>query len=143
MPFDFVATPLAGETAKEVEENILFAKQVCHALLANGITPYAPHLFFTQFLRDEIATERTLGISGGLDMMAEARRVWFVLPPWRTTLSKGMQAEWNEAKKLGKLHALFTSLEDVLAVLRTPNATPFIFDQYAKAEKAQAEGKPF
>ncbi len=139
MAFDFVATPLAAETPKELEDNLLFAKQVCHTLLRLGITPYAPHLFFTQFLRDDDPTERGQGIHGGLDVMTDARRVWFVLPPWRSALSKGMQAEWANAKKLGKPHALFTSLEDLVTAVTTPG----FLAQFTAATTSPETGLPW
>ena len=50
----------------EEAQNVLYAKACCLWALDNGFSPYASHLFFTQFLDDAIPEERKLGIEAGI-----------------------------------------------------------------------------
>lgn len=45
-----------------LEANIQRAKTACGILATMGVLPLAPHLYFTQFLKDEDAQERAAGI---------------------------------------------------------------------------------
>jgi hypothetical protein len=57
-----VESPFAGAVA----ENIAYLKRCLRDCLARGESPYASHLFFTQFLDDDDQAERALGIDAGL-----------------------------------------------------------------------------
>ena len=46
----------------ELEANIRRAKMACRILSTLGFLPLAPHLYFTQFLKDEEKQERNTGI---------------------------------------------------------------------------------
>lgn len=48
----------------ELEANIRRAKMACRILSTLGFLPLAPHLYFTQFLKDEEKQERNTGILG-------------------------------------------------------------------------------
>ena len=45
----------------QLEANIQRAKTACRILATMGVLPLAPHLYFTQFLKDEDAQERATG----------------------------------------------------------------------------------
>lgn len=60
--------------------------------------PLAPHLYFTQFLKDEDAQERATGIRFGMQWLEEADEVWV----FGETISEGMAAEIKRAHELGK-----------------------------------------
>ena len=49
----------------QMEANIQRAKTACRILATMGVLPLAPHLYFTQFLKDEDAQERATGIRFG------------------------------------------------------------------------------
>lgn len=104
-PIIYIATPFApAPDDPDPQANVVFARDVCHKVARAGGCPYAPHLLFPQFLDDTKMEDRVLGIDCGLTMLAKADEVWFILPPWRSQLSGGMQAELTAATKL-KLRA--------------------------------------
>ena len=65
-----------------------------------GHSPYAPHLFCTQFLDDNVEADRQAGIAIGLEFLAVCNELW-----WWTRLgdppSSGMRAEIRHAEALG------------------------------------------
>ena len=72
----------------QMEANIQRAKTACRILATMGVLPLAPHLYFTQFLKDEDAQERATGIRFGKE--------------WLETISEGMAAEIKRAHELQK-----------------------------------------
>ena len=54
----------------ELEANIRRAKMACRILSTLGFLPLAPHLYFTQFLKDEEKQERNTGIQLGVAELA-------------------------------------------------------------------------
>ncbi len=66
------------------------------------------HIFFTQFLDDTIAHERSLGIECGLDWTDHSDEIWFCLRPGETA-SLGMRRAIERDQELvraGKVRAL-------------------------------------
>ena len=63
-----------------------------------GVLPLAPHLYFTQFLKDEEAQERATGIRFGMECLEAADEVWV----FGETISEGMAAEIKRAHELQK-----------------------------------------
>ena len=63
-----------------------------------GVLPLAPHLYFTQFLKDEDAQERATGIRFGMEWLEAADEVWV----FSETISEGMAAEIKRAHELKK-----------------------------------------
>ena len=63
-----------------------------------GVLPLAPHLYFTQFLKDEDAQERATGIRFGMEWLEAADEVWV----FGETISEGMAAEIKRAHELKK-----------------------------------------
>jgi hypothetical protein len=90
----FISSPYRGD----VENNIMQASEICRICALGGVTPYAPHLFFTRFLDDDDPAERSAGIDGGLEVMERCDEVWF----FGEVLSAGMRAEANHAESLKK-----------------------------------------
>ena len=60
----------------QLEANIQRAKTACRILATMGVLPLAPHLYFTQFLKDEDAQERATGIRFGMEWLEAADEVW-------------------------------------------------------------------
>lgn len=89
----YVASPYAGD----VENNVRYAQEACQAVLSIGAYPYAPHLYLTNILRDEIPEEREAGLKAGLAFLARCDELWVFGP----RISNGMAGEIKEAKRLG------------------------------------------
>lgn len=99
---DPVWPPLAGVKEPPPHPNLVFAKQTCLRISLTGNVPFAPHVYFTQFLRDEEAMERVIGIQLGLEVLSRADEVFVRLPPWRKHNSTGMLTEIGEAERIAK-----------------------------------------
>lgn len=69
-----IESPFAGATPDEVERNIAYARAAVRDSLMRGESPIASHLLYTQddILRDDIPSERTLGIEAGLAWLRAA-----------------------------------------------------------------------
>lgn len=57
-----IESPFAGD----VERNKLYLNRCVLDSLLRNESPYASHVFFTQFLDDDVLEERALGINAGL-----------------------------------------------------------------------------
>lgn len=59
-----VESPFAGDVAR----NVAYARACCHDCFSRGEFPFASHLLYTQtgILKDDVPTERKLGIEAGL-----------------------------------------------------------------------------
>ena len=82
----------------ELAANISRAKNACRILATLGFIPLAPHLYFTQFLKDEDAQERNTGMKLGMHWLEEADELWV----FGNTISEGMAAEIEKAHELNK-----------------------------------------
>jgi hypothetical protein len=89
----YVCSPYRGD----IEANVAFAKRCCLEVIRAGETPFAPHLFFTQFLDDDIPDERELGIKCGLNILTLCSAIWV----FSDKITEGMQAEIDYAKQHG------------------------------------------
>lgn len=88
----FVCSPLRGQFTENIEK----AKYYCHRVMELGHLPFAPHIYFTQFLDDSIENERVSGIAMGIEMLKLFDEVWV----FGDRISEGMQAEIDMAKQL-------------------------------------------
>ena len=73
----------------EAEQNRNRARAACRYAVMKGAIPYAPHLYFTQFLDDEIPGESNLGKKVGQGWLLNCDEVWVI----GNRISKGMEAE--------------------------------------------------
>jgi hypothetical protein len=89
----YVCSPYRGEVAT----NVAFAKRCCLEVTKAGKVPFAPHLFFTQFLDDNLPDERELGISCGLHVLSLCSEIWV----FGDKISDGMLAEIDFAEQNG------------------------------------------
>ena len=89
----YVCSPYRGDVA----ENIAFAKRCCLEVIRAGEVPFAPHIYFTQFLNDNIPQERELGITCGLEVLSLCNEIWF----FGDKITDGMLAEIDYAKQHG------------------------------------------
>lgn len=89
----FVCSPYRGD----VETNVEDAKRYAHFIASCGYVPIVPHLFYPQFLSDDDAEERILGITLGVEQMKNCDEVWV----YGTHISEGMAFELEHARKFG------------------------------------------
>lgn len=82
----------------ELMANINRAKTACRILTTLGFLPMAPHLYFTQFLKDEDAQVRNTGMKLGMRWLEDADELWV----FGNTISEGMAAEIEKAHELNK-----------------------------------------
>ena len=92
-----VESPYAGD----IERNVRYARACLRDCLLRGEAPLASHLLYTQpgVLRDDVPSERTLGISAGLawGRWAQATIVYTDLG-----ISPGMQKGIDAAEEAGR-----------------------------------------
>lgn len=88
----FVCSPFRGDVARNVE----VARAACRQVICEGDAPFAPHLLYPDFLDDDVAEERALGIGAGLAWLAVAGEVLVV-----GEATEGMRAEIAAAETLG------------------------------------------
>ena len=99
----FICSPYRGhgDTPEEVKKdrlcNIKLAQYACRYALGSGHLPFAPHLYFPQFLHDSDPDERTLGLHVGRTWLEQCDELWVI----GYRISEGMKAEIMMAEKLG------------------------------------------
>lgn len=93
MKLIYVASPYAGD----VKGNVRFAEKACRYVMEQGCAFFAPHLLYPAILDDSVPSERALGMAMGLLMLGKCDELW----AFGTCVSAGMQAEIEEASRLG------------------------------------------
>ncbi len=91
MPRVYICSPFAGDTAGNTEK----ARRYCAFAANAGYIPYAPHLFFPQFMSDDIPDQRELGLFMGQVFLDGCREIWV----FGDRVSAGMEREIARAKK--------------------------------------------
>lgn len=87
----YVCSPFKGD----IERNVDNVKGYCRRVAKTGRIPFAPHLYFPQFLDDADPQERKQGIDYALQMMRFCFEVWV----FGNVISEGMQIEIKHANK--------------------------------------------
>lgn len=96
----YICSPYAGE----VEKNTINARKYCRfALLHRYRIPFAPHLYYPQFLEESVDHERRIGLKTGLEDLRDCEEVWV----FGSFISNGMSEEIKKARKLGMPIRLF------------------------------------
>jgi len=90
----YVCSALRGD----VEQNQKMARVYCEYIVKEfGHIPVAPHIYFTQFLDDNIDSEREFGIKAGLFLLSECDELWY----FGDQISRGMTDEICKAMGIG------------------------------------------
>lgn len=96
----FVCSPLRAQTPREYGANITLARVLCRRVVDNGDAPFAPHLFYPQFLVDEDEEQRAKGILCGESFLLSCDELWaYVKRPGLP--SAGMRFEIDLAMRAG------------------------------------------
>lgn len=90
-PKIYICSPFRGDT----EVNTQNAISYCRFAVKQGCFPIAPHIWLTRFLDDTDRSEREIGISFGLRLLAGCREVWV----FGSRISEGMRKEITEAER--------------------------------------------
>ena len=90
-PMVYICSPFSGDPEGNREK----AKRYCRYATQAGYLPFAPHLFFPLFLRDELPRERALGLSMAIVMLTKCSELWV----FGDDMTGGM------AKEIRKAHA--------------------------------------
>lgn len=98
-------SPTVTDHPDELANNIKLACDACTLAAYRGFIPVAPHLYFPQFLSDDVDSERSMGINMGLELLRVCEELWIISP----RISTGMSAEIKEAKQCGIPVFVFTA----------------------------------
>ena len=91
IPWVYIASPYRGDVKTNTEN----AKRYSLFAVLRGKVPFCPHIYFTQFLDDNVEVERKIGLNLALNMLRRCREVWV----FGDTVSEGMKNEIRIAKK--------------------------------------------
>ena len=92
------------ENAGDTLENKKKARRYCRFAVRQKKIPFASHLFFPQFMNDNDPTERGIGLQLGISYIFHCKEVWV----FGDTISNGMQAEIDAARRMNKKIRYFT-----------------------------------
>ncbi len=97
----YICSPFKGD----ISVNRAKARLYCRFAYEKGYLPIAPHIYFPQFLDEDVKEERAEGIKCGLGIMRRCRQLWV----FGNRISDGMKAEIKAAKELGLTIRYFDS----------------------------------
>lgn len=81
----FICSPLRGD----IQANQDRARGYARMAALRGHIPITPHIYFTQFLEEEVEMERELGIQMGIRLLSLCDELWV----FGSIISTGMQME--------------------------------------------------
>lgn len=90
-PIVYICSPYSGE----VERNLEMARKYSRFAVDQHCLPITPHIYFTQFMNDEIPDERETALFMNLVLMSKCAELWV----FGDVISKGMKAEIDRAKR--------------------------------------------
>ena len=90
-PIVYICSPYSGDT----ERNILNARRYSRFAVDRHCLPITPHIFFTQFMDDDIPEERDTAIFMNWVLTSKCAELWV----FGSNISKGMKAEIDRAKR--------------------------------------------
>lgn len=90
-PIVYICSPYAGDTEKNIEN----AKRYSRFAVDRHYLPVTPHIYFTQFMDDNIPEERNIAIFMNWVLMSKCAELWV----FGNTISSGMKAEIDRAKR--------------------------------------------
>lgn len=90
-PVVYICSPYSGNTERNVEN----AKRYSRFAVDRHYLPITPHIYFTQFMDDNIPEERDIAIFMNWVLMSKCVELWV----FGDTVSSGMNAEIERAKR--------------------------------------------
>lgn len=105
-PLIVVETPFRAGQGYTKSENEAFAESICRSLALSGYNPFASHLLYPRFLKDNVEGERGRGMYFGFEIGKHAREAHFYLRRSSAgkmeDMSRGMAWALVQYKRLGK-----------------------------------------
>lgn len=86
----YICSPYRG---LDVKKNVEMAKKYCKFVSLIGLIPFCPHLYFTQFLDDNVPEERELAFSMNYDFLKHCD----FLCIFGDKITEGMKSEIDKA----------------------------------------------
>lgn len=83
------------ELMHEILKNVTKTKLYCSDIVSEGHIPIAPHLYFTQFMNDDVVDERNKAFEMNLKLLDLCDEMWV----YGQEISDGMQIEIDYAIK--------------------------------------------
>ena len=90
-PIVYICSPYSGDTERNIEN----AKKYSRFAVDSHYLPITPHIYFTQFMDDEIPAERNTSIFMNWVLMSKCVELWV----FGEYISLGMKAEIERAKR--------------------------------------------
>ena len=100
-PVVYICSPFSGDE----QDNTQKARRYCRFAVAAGYAPYAPHLFFPQFMNDSNQEERELAIFMAIIMLTKCAELWV----FGDRITKGMAQEIRKAEARNMTIRYFTT----------------------------------
>ncbi len=87
----------ARQKAEDLRHNRQLARLACGYAVSRGYMPLAPHLFFPEFLSEDMPEEREAGIQFGMEWLLGCDELWVI----GNRITEGMNREIAMAEELG------------------------------------------
>jgi len=94
----YICSPYRAVTEKQFKSQIEYTKQISRNAVMQGCDVIVPHLYYPQFLDDNIEAEREWGMNSALNLILVCD---FIIVGEEHGISSGMEAEIEFAKKHG------------------------------------------
>lgn len=96
----FISSAYRGPSVFVEQDNAQIAQALCLLAMRDGFTPFASHLLYTQFLDDQNAEHRDMGIKAGHDIFDRCTMVYVYEP--HIAHSHGVMADLKLAQQQEK-----------------------------------------
>ena len=106
----YVATPFRASSKAVFDEQIEWTKKVSRELVLNRLDIITPHLYYTQFLNEDIGEERKLGLESARRLIEKCDAIFVSV---KNPISQGMEAEIDRAEELGLPIYYFKSVKEL------------------------------
>ena len=100
-PLVFICSPFSGDELKNAEN----ARRYCRFAVDRGFAPFAPHLFFPQFMDESDEDERETGIFMGIILLTKCAELWV----FGERITRGMAQEIRKAESRSMPVRYFTA----------------------------------
>ena len=90
-PVVYICSPYSGDTERNIEN----ARKYSRFAVDRNYLPITPHIYFTQFMNDEVPEERKTAIFMNRVLLSKCVELWV----FGSVISRGMKGEIKRAKR--------------------------------------------
>ena len=90
-PVVYICSPYSGDTARNIEN----ARKYSRFAVDRNYLPITPHIYFTQFMDDDVPEERKTAIFMNRVLLSKCVELWV----FGSVISRGMKGEIKRAKR--------------------------------------------